>query len=134
MNIWRGKDTVEDKEEKTTFPVIIVETQRIFPALPFPMLISKTFMPKQTPHVKPILREEKGSSRTGIRETAKFMLCFPKVFQQIITGIVVSYPAVLCVVKQRSSLECFVTAKRCNAIVAGEYPYFPPLLIKRLSG
>ena len=42
-------------------------------------------MPKQTHET----REEEGS-HTCIYETTKFMLCFPEVFQQIMTGIVVT--------------------------------------------
>ena len=38
-------------------------------------------MPKQK-------RETREGSHTSIYETTKFMLCFPDVFQQIMTGIV----------------------------------------------
>ena len=48
------------------------------------MLIWKTFMPKQTHET---CREQEGS-HTCISETTKFMLCFPEVFQQIMTEIV----------------------------------------------
>ena len=48
------------------------------------MLIWKTFMPKQTHET---CREQEGS-HTCIYETTKFMLCFPEVFQQIMTEIV----------------------------------------------
>ena len=59
-----------------TFPVIIVETLARFSFLPF-----------RSKRVKPILREREGSN-TCIHETTKYMLCFPEMFQQIMTGIV----------------------------------------------
>ena len=75
-----------DSEEKTslslavfsgrewaTFPVIIVETLANFFFPPRSMLISKTFMPKQT-RVKPTLREGAEGS-TCVHETTKFMSC-----------------------------------------------------------
>ena len=77
-----------DSEEKTslspavfsgrewaTFPVIIVETLANFFFPPRSMLISKTFMPKQT-RVKPTLSCGKGRKAVrAVHEMTKFMSC-----------------------------------------------------------
>ena len=70
----------------STFPVIIIETFADFCAPSPSMLILQTFMPKQT-HETNI-----EGSETCIRETTQIILCFPEVFQQIMTGIVASSP------------------------------------------
>ena len=69
----------------SSVPVIIVETLARF-SFPFlSMLISQTFMPKKTRETNIEGRE---GSNTCVHETNKFMLCFPEVFQQIMTAIV----------------------------------------------
>ena len=73
-----------------SFPVIIFETLANFFFLSLSMLISKTFVPKQTPETT--LREQEGHN-TCIHEMTKFMLCFLEVFQQVMIGIVAMSPA-----------------------------------------
>ena len=65
--------------------VIIFETLAnfFFPSLS--MLISKTFVPKQTPETN---RREQEGQNTRIHEMTKFMLCFLEVFQQVMIGTV----------------------------------------------
>ena len=88
------------KNAVATIPVIIVETLAVFWPPSLSMLIFRRYMFKQEPitgsrkPVKPTLRQGKGGvgggegSHTCAYTTQSSLLCFPEVFQGIMTVIV----------------------------------------------
>ena len=90
----RGRGHKKERQEKkggwkpgnSTFPILIVETPARF-SFPFlSMLTSKTFMPKQTRETN-VEESRRVAIRAFMKRPSFNMLCFPDVFQQIMTWI-----------------------------------------------
>ena len=96
----RRKGHKKERQEKkvgwklgnSTFPILIVETLATcsFPSLS--MLTSKTFIPKQTRETN-VKESRRVAVRVFIKRLSFNMLCFPEVFQQIMTWI--AFPVII---------------------------------------